>query len=200
VGVLITIVIGYLLGSFSTSYIAGRLVAGIDIRNHGSGNAGATNTFRVLGAKTAIPVFIVDVLKGVVSVWLGYWILNGNPWGGAIGGTAAIIGHNWPIYLRFRGGRGVATTIGVMFTIALLPTLFVALVAICVLAFTRYVSLASLTFTGILPIAILVDHLSFVYFMFSLVLAALAFWRHRDNIRRLLSGTENRLGKNRPLR
>jgi acyl phosphate:glycerol-3-phosphate acyltransferase len=100
----IAIVLSYLIGSISFSVVLAKLLKGIDIRQHGSGNAGATNTLRVLGKGPAIMVLVLDILKGIVAIWLGVWLGNGSEWIPAICGLAAIVGHNWPIYFRFRGG------------------------------------------------------------------------------------------------
>ena len=116
---IITIVVGYLLGSISFSYLFGKWFKGIDIRKHGSGNAGATNTLRVLGKGPAILVLLLDALKGVVAVLLGVWAAPGpdDIWIRVLCGLAAIVGHNWPVFFGFRGGKGIATTIGVMATL-----------------------------------------------------------------------------------
>lgn len=120
---LLVIVVSYLLGSVSFSVLLAKLLKGIDIRQYGSGNAGATNTLRVLGKGPAILVLLLDVLKGVAAVWLGTWVGGWGTWVPALCGIAAIIGHNWPLYFRFRGGKGIATTIGVMATLCLWPAL-----------------------------------------------------------------------------
>ncbi|MFC4768895.1 glycerol-3-phosphate 1-O-acyltransferase PlsY [Effusibacillus consociatus] len=187
-------IIGYLLGSISFSYLIGRYKAGIDIRQHGSGNAGATNTLRVLGKKAAAIVFLADALKGVAAVFTSY-LLTGSDTGMAVGGLAAIIGHNWPVFFNFRGGKGVATTIGVIVSVAFLPALFAGIVAIMLLLVTRIVSLASLVFLTFLPVTVLLSDLPAVYFWMSIVMAILSYWRHRTNIVRLLQGKENQIGR-----
>ncbi|GAX89708.1 glycerol-3-phosphate 1-O-acyltransferase PlsY [Effusibacillus lacus] len=187
-------VIGYLLGSISFSYLVGRYKAGIDIREHGSGNAGATNTLRVLGKQSALIVFLADALKGVMSVAAGY-LLTGTDAGMAIGGLFSIIGHNWPLFFNFRGGKGVATTIGVVVSVVFLPGIIAGIIAIILLVISRIVSLASLIFLTILPIAVLLTGQPLVYFWMSLAMAVMAYWRHRTNIVRLIQGKENRLGR-----
>lgn len=192
--VVFSAIIGYLLGSVSFSYLIGRYKAGIDIREYGSGNAGATNTLRVLGKRAAAVVFLADALKGVLSVSVGY-LLTGTDAGMAIGGLASIVGHNWPVFFGFRGGKGVATTIGVVLSVAFLPAVYAGVIAILLLVATRIVSLASLAFLTMLPFTILMSGSSTTFFWMSLVMAVMSYWRHRSNIVRLLQGKENRIGR-----
>jgi glycerol-3-phosphate acyltransferase PlsY len=187
------IVIGYLLGSISFSYLFGRWLKGIDIRKHGSGNAGATNTLRVLGKGPAILVLVLDALKGVLAVWIGH-LASTNEWIPVLCGLGAILGHNWPVYFGFKGGKGIATTIGVMATLAFLPTLFAGLLAILIIALTRYVSLGSLLLTALLPFLIWGMSRPVEIIWASVVVCVLAFIRHRTNITKLLQGKENKLG------
>lgn len=190
----IAIVLSYLIGSISFSVVLAKLLKGIDIRQYGSGNAGATNTLRVLGKGPAIMVLVLDVLKGIGAIWLGYWLGNGLEWVPAVCGIAAIIGHNWPIYFHFRGGKGIATTIGVMATLAFLPALYAGIIAILCIVVTRYVSLGSLIFVLLTPIFLgLLEPIDAVFWT-SLVICLFAFWRHRSNIVKLLQGKENKLG------
>ncbi|MBU7315901.1 glycerol-3-phosphate 1-O-acyltransferase PlsY [Paenibacillus oleatilyticus] len=191
---LLSLLIGYLLGSISFSYLAGKVLKGIDIREHGSGNAGATNTLRVLGKGPGIAVLLLDVLKGVAAVWVGTWLSGGDPLFEVLAGISVIVGHNWPVFFGFRGGKGIATTIGVMATLAFLPALIAGIVAIVSIAITRYVSLGSLLFTALLPILIwfMVD--SREIFALSLLLFVFAWVKHRSNIVKLLKGQENKLG------
>jgi glycerol-3-phosphate acyltransferase PlsY len=193
----IPILIAYLLGSISFSFLAGKLLKGIDIRNHGSGNAGATNTLRVLGVGPGVTVLLLDALKGVIAVMLGHWLGDGSSLLLVICGVAAIAGHNWPIFFGFRGGKGIATTIGVMITLAFLPALIVIVIAIVAIAITRYVSLGSLLGTVLLPIFIWSMGRPTEIFVLSLVLFVFAWYRHRSNIGKLLKGQENKLGAKR---
>ncbi|CAM4222986.1 glycerol-3-phosphate 1-O-acyltransferase PlsY [Paenibacillus tarimensis] len=190
----LAIVISYLLGSISFSILIAKWVKGIDIRNHGSGNAGATNTLRVLGKGPAAAVFLLDVAKGIAAVWLGYWLSGGNGWIQAACGLAAITGHNWPVWFRFKGGKGIATTIGVMASLAFLPSLVAGIAAIASIAITRYVSLGSLIFAGLAPVMMLVFNAEASIFWTSLLLGVYAFIRHRTNIKKLVQGKENKLG------
>jgi glycerol-3-phosphate acyltransferase PlsY len=189
----IVIIAGYLLGSISFSYLYGKWFKGIDIRNHGSGNAGATNTLRILGKGPAILVLILDALKGVLAVYIGR-MLGTADWVMVLSGLAAIIGHNWPVYFGFRGGKGIATTVGVMATLCFLPTLYAGIIAIILIAVTRYVSLGSLLLTALLPFFIWgMDRPSEVLWA-SIVVCLFAFFRHRTNITKLLHGKENKIG------
>ncbi|MBP1988906.1 glycerol-3-phosphate 1-O-acyltransferase PlsY [Paenibacillus eucommiae] len=191
---IVAIAVGYLLGSISFSYLFGKWFKGIDIRKHGSGNAGATNTLRVLGKGPAITVLLLDGLKGIIAVLLGQWAGGDNLWIPVLCGLAAIIGHNWPVYFGFRGGKGIATTIGVMATLAFLPTLFAGLLAIAIIALTRYVSLGSLLLTAILPFFLWGMGRPVEILWFSVIVAIFAFARHRANIAKLLQGKENKIG------
>lgn len=191
----IAVIVSYLLGSVSFSIVIAKWVKGIDIRQHGSGNAGATNTIRVLGKGPGLLVFVLDIAKGIVAVLLGRWLgMAEDDWTAAICGLAAIMGHNWPIWFRFKGGKGIATTVGVMATLAFLPALYAGLIAILAIAITRYVSLGSLLFAALTPVFIALIQYSSPLLTVSLVLCVFAFVRHRTNIIKLIRGTENKLG------
>jgi len=191
---LLVIVVSYLLGSVSFSVLLAKLLKGIDIRQYGSGNAGATNTLRVLGKGPAILVLLLDVLKGVAAVWLGIWVGGWGTWVPALCGIAAIIGHNWPLYFRFRGGKGIATTIGVMATLCLWPALLAGIIAILSIFITRYVSLGSLIFVALTPVALLLTGFTQPVLWTSIIIAVFAFWRHRTNIVKIVEGRENKIG------
>ncbi|HEY6070603.1 MAG TPA: glycerol-3-phosphate 1-O-acyltransferase PlsY [Chthoniobacterales bacterium] len=199
-------IVGYLVGSFPTAYIAGR-IRGIDIRKAGSGNVGATNAARVLGKRFGYFVFIVDVAKGFVAVILSR-MLGGSAQTsalfvdlcGVLGAMFAVIGHSYPVWLSFKGGKGVATSIGALFALNWIPAAIVGIVWIVVFLTTRYVSLASIGAAIALPIMVtamyFLKELSspvLVYFCF--LLAAIVVIRHRSNISRLLTGTEHRFVK-----
>lgn len=190
--------LGYLLGSVSFSYLLGRLLKKVDIRQHGSGNAGATNTLRVLGKGPAIVVLILDTLKGIIAIIIAYWLV-GAGWGTALAGLAAIIGHNWPVFFGFRGGKGVATTIGVVATLVFYPALFAGILGIISIFITRFVSLGSLLFITVTTIIAFIFNeyynypVSYLYLL--VIVTILSFWRHRSNISRLAKGTESKIGK-----
>jgi glycerol-3-phosphate acyltransferase PlsY len=193
------IVLSYLLGSISFSVLLAKAIRGIDIRQHGSGNAGATNTLRILGKGPAAAVLLLDVIKGVAAVWIGIWLSDGSPWIAAFSGIAAIAGHNWPLYFHFRGGKGIATAIGVMASLAFLPALCAGVLAILSIVLTRYVSLGSLIFVALTPVFILIlPGYSMSIFWGSLIICLFAFWRHRTNIVKLAKGQENKLGSKNP--
>lgn len=194
-GIGISVIIGYLLGSISFSYIFGKKLKKVDIRRHGSGNAGATNTLRVLGVGPAIGVLLLDVSKGIVAVLLGLYLV-GPGLAPALAGLAAIFGHNWPVFLRFKGGKGVATTIGVLATLVFWPALYAGMIGFVTIVLTRFVSLGSLVFliaTTVIT-AILFEYPP-EYLSLLVIVTALSVWRHRSNIERLLKGNESKLGQ-----
>ncbi|TVY04552.1 glycerol-3-phosphate 1-O-acyltransferase PlsY [Cohnella terricola] len=191
---IIAIIVSYLLGSISFSILFARWLRKIDIREHGSGNAGATNTLRVLGKGPAIAVFLLDIAKGSAGVLIGQWLGDGNAWIPVACGLAAIAGHNWPIYFRFKGGKGIATTVGALVIWAFLPTLIAGIAAILIIVVTRYVSLGSLIFAVLLPILFYIFDLNTSLIWGAVVVAVLAIVRHRKNIVKLMNGTENKLG------
>lgn len=192
---IVAIVLSYLLGSISFSLLYGKL-KGIDIRQHGSGNAGATNTLRVLGKGPAILVLLLDVIKGIIAVLIGHWLggESSSSWLAGLCGIAAIAGHNWPIYFHFRGGKGIATAIGVLASLAFFPALFAGIIAILSIVITRYVSLGSLIFVILTPWILLVLGYEWSFFWTALVICLFAIWRHRSNIVKLARGNENKLG------
>jgi glycerol-3-phosphate acyltransferase PlsY len=191
----IWLVIGYLAGSLPTSYLAGR-VAGIDLRQRGSKNLGATNVYRVLGWKYAIPVGLIDVAKGAVPVTAAGAAGPPADWFPLLVGCAAVAGHVFSCFLRFRGGKGVATAAGVVLALAPGALGLSAAVWVTVLGTTGFVSLASMLGALTFPIAVrLLAPGSHYVFWAGVVLAAFIVFTHRANIGRLLTGTENRFGR-----
>jgi glycerol-3-phosphate acyltransferase PlsY len=196
---IVGVIIAYLAGSIPSAYIAGKL-RGVDLRKHGSGNLGATNVVRVLGARIGAAVFIVDLLKGFLPVYfLPRYTETLRPelWA-LVYGAAAIIGHVKPIFLLWKGGgKGVATASGVFLALAFVPMLIAEAAWIGVFYFTRYVSLASLVGAVILPAAILVLYREpqSPVFIASVIIALFVFWTHRANIGRLRRGEEHRFVK-----
>ena len=196
---IVGVIISYLAGSIPSAYIAGRL-RGVDLRKHGSGNLGATNVVRVLGAKTGAVVFIADLLKGFLPVFflpMYTETLRPELWA-LVYGIAAILGHVKPIFLLWKGGgKGVATASGVFLALAPIPMLVAEVVWIATFYFTRYVSLASLLGAAVLPIAILAWYRNpqSLVFIASVIIAAFVFWTHRANIGRLRRGQEHRFVK-----
>lgn len=197
----IVIIIGaYLLGSIPTSIWISRRFFNIDIRDFGSGNAGATNTFRVLGVKAGIIVFIVDILKGFLAVNLIYFTKYYIPHSGdfiniqLLLGIAAMLGHIFPIYAGFKGGKGVATLFGVICAISFYPTLIMAGVFVVTLVLTRYVSLSSMISGFSFPILIIIifKETTTTLVIFSLIMAVLMLFTHQKNIERLLRKEEKK--------
>lgn len=186
-------IIAYFLGNIATSYIVSKHTAKIDIRKHGSGNAGATNVLRVVGIKAAAITFAGDALKGASAVILGRYL--GGDYGAILAGLFVVIGHNWPVLLKFKGGKGVAATIGSMLAINPLVVLIVFVIGILILITTRYVSLASITGMIIFPILVLAFKQPVEYVVYSFLVALIAIIRHRSNIARLIKGTELKLGQ-----
>lgn len=192
--IVLSIAISYLLGSLIFSLIIGKILRGVDVRQHGSGNAGATNTLRVLGVIPAILVFALDMVKGIAAVLIGNWLTDGNLWAVVICGLAVIIGHNWPIFFSFRGGKGIATTIGVVAVLCFWPAATAGAIAIVSIFITRYVSLGSLIFTILMPVMGLIMGEPIEIITLMLVILVFAVYRHRDNIVRLVRGEERKLG------
>jgi len=199
----LAIILSYLLGSIPTSYIVGRLWKGIDLRTHGSGNVGATNTFRVLGPIPGVTVLLADILKGLVAVLLiTRLVASGSisgEWIKVFCGLAAICGHNWTIFLKFRGGRGVATSIGVFFGLVPQAIGITMIVGVAIIALSRYVSLGSISGAILFPILVYLvylfkkEPLPLPYLFFSLLASLLVIIKHIPNIKRLIKGKENKL-------
>lgn len=187
------VIAAYLLGATPTSYLAGRLARRIDLREHGSHNLGATNVYRVLGWRWAIPVGLVDVAKGAVPVWLfGRWA-GGPDWLPAALGVAAVLGHVFSPFVGFKGGKGVATASGMFLALAPVAVLIAFPVWAASLWLTGYVSLASLLAAGSFPVWVrLTSPDTAPAFWAAVGLAVLIVLSHRANIQRLFAGTENR--------
>jgi glycerol-3-phosphate acyltransferase PlsY len=195
------VVIGsYLIGSIPSGLVIGKL-KGIDVREYGSGNIGTTNVLRTLGARYGALVLIADVFKGVIAVLIARYII-GSPMSEMAAGFAAVAGHDWSVFLKFKGGRGVATSLGGILPMAMwAPLAAVAgvVIFIALSALTRYVSLASITgsLSAVVAMAVFMgmDRVPWEYLVYIVVVVALIIFQHRDNISRLLSGTESKLGQ-----
>lgn len=197
------LIISYLLGSIPAGYLAGRL-AGVDIRKAGSGNIGATNVMRVLGKAYGYPVFAIDFLKGLAAVRVSILIarhiqLAGTSMEliGIVAAVSCVTGHVFPVWLQFKGGKGVATSAGALFGLMPVALLIGAAVWIAMFQVTRYVSVASITAAIALPIVILImisldQARTMALLYFSICLAAMVILRHRSNLSRLVRGTEPR--------
>jgi glycerol-3-phosphate acyltransferase PlsY len=185
----------YFIGNFSSAYILGKRVENKDIRKFGSGNAGATNALRVFGKKVGLFAFILDVLKGILAVYIGGLLLGDR--GELIAGVFVVLGHNWPILLRFKGGKGIATSLGVVVSLHWPTAIICIVIGVLIIIITRYVSLGSIVAAGLVPIIGIVANRPFNkdFFITTLILAILAIYRHKDNIKRLINGEEFKLGE-----
>lgn len=201
---IISILIGYAFGLFQTGYIYG-MMNHVDIRKHGSGNAGTTNALRTLGWKAGVITFVGDCLKCVVAVIVVRMIFSKSDMVSllsAYAGLGAVLGHNFPFYLKFKGGKGIAATAGLILAINPVMFLTVAIVFVSIVWFTQYVSLGSLVIMLLFVIEVLIYGQSgglgltppalYEFYAIAVVLTVLAFYRHRANIKRLLTGTENK--------
>jgi acyl phosphate:glycerol-3-phosphate acyltransferase len=195
---IVAVLLSYVLGSIPAAYLAGK-VRGVDLRKHGSGNLGATNVFRVLGAKIGIVVFVFDMVKGAIPVLLFARWVTGSYAPVAVQivcGIAAIAGHVRPVFLKFgKGGKGVATAAGVFFGLAPIPTAIAVTTFAIVLMVSGYVSLGSLTAAAVLPIAIFLMRGTTPQLGVAVLVAVFVFWTHRANIARLRRGEEHRFGR-----
>lgn len=192
----LSFLIAYLIGSISSAIIAGKLIFNVDIKKVGSGNAGTTNAIRAFGKKAGIMVFIFDCLKGFISVYLGHLI--GGVFGSYAGALGAIVGHSFPIYFGFKGGKGIATAVGILLYLdTKMILLLLGLFAIIVIL-TKYVSLGSIVTVILAPIYTYIYHFDQkpIYFYTILVLSSLILFNHRSNIIRLIRGEENKIGGN----
>ena len=193
-------IIAYLIGSIPTAYWLGKWGKGIDIRKQGSGNVGATNALRVLGKSSGLLVLLVDVGKGVLAVrGIPKILLNSNPieepWVGALLGLCVIMGHIWTLFLKFQGGKGVATSLGVFLSLDPLITGISLLVWSIVLLLTRYVSISSIIAALTLPSLMALWARPFAWTLVSGISCLLICYRHRPNIQRLLLGNEKKIGQ-----
>ncbi len=201
---LICVAIGYLFGLFQTGYIYG-MINHVDIRKHGSGNAGTTNALRTLGWKAGVITFIGDCLKCVLAVLLVRFIFADSSHVELLAiyaGLGAVLGHNFPFYLNFKGGKGIASTAGLILAVHPVMFVIVAIVFITIVWFTQYVSLGSIVIMVLFVVQVVIHGQMggfglaggelYEFYAIAIVLAALAIWRHRSNIKRLATGTENK--------
>ena len=195
---LIIIITAYLLGNISTSYIVAKRLAGVDIRTQGSGNAGSTNVLRILGKKAGALTFIGDVLKGLIAVLIARFIAYGanldDTTCAYIAVVAVVLGHNYPVFLGFKGGKGVATSLGSMLGMNPLVALLCLGFFIIIVAITKYVSLGSILGIGLSPVIMMLNH-NTKGVLVTLFLTISVAITHKENIKRLLNGTERKLGQ-----
>lgn len=188
----VLLIVSYLIGAIPTGVILTRLVGGTDIRNTGSGNIGATNVYRVAGRKLGIITLLGDCLKGVIPLLIAQQGFNLTEQGIAMVALAAFIGHCYPVYLGFKGGKGVATALGIFLILSPVSVLCVLVVFILVLWMWRYISLASVSAAATIPVPVLFFERSFSLFVATLIIVGIVIWRHRANIERLRNGTESK--------
>lgn len=206
VSVIICLVVGYIFGCFSTAYFVGKM-HGIDIRKEGSGNLGSTNALRTLGVKAGLMTFVGDMSKTIIPILvLRYGVYANAPDYGRLMalwiGLGVVLGHNFPCWLHFKGGKGIAVTAGVILAIAEWPVIVCGLLIFAIIVFlTRYVSLGSLIVAFYLPVNMLVYQKESPFFTYmlvvSLIFTVLAFFQHRSNIVRLVHGEERKVGEKR---
>ncbi len=202
-GYILTAFGAYLLGSIPTGFMLAR-ARGIDIRKVGSGNIGATNVFRILGTVAGVGVLLVDALKGwlavvVLAPEIGRWLYPGadplaREWFRVVGGICAILGHNYTCWLRFKGGKGIATSAGTLLALVPWSLLIAFVVWLVIFVLTRYVSLASIAAAFVLPFATWLTGQSTLLIVLTAAMALLAIHKHKSNIQRLLKGTEHKIG------
>ena len=194
--IFLIIIMSYLLGSIPFGYITTKLIKKEDVRNFGSGNIGATNVSRVLGAKYGVLVALLDIFKGFTAVWLAQLLLSSamGSYIPLLAGLFAILGHDYTIFLNFSGGKGVATTLGVILKLFPLILISATLIWIIIVYIKRYVSLASILSASSIPILAFIFDKSNISILFTGFMALLIIFTHRSNIKRLLNGEENQIG------
>ena len=191
--IIATVVIGYLLGSISTGVLLSRAFSNTDIRSQGSGNAGTTNMLRVLGRKMALLTFVGDMLKGIIAVFIGKWLIGGEL-GGLLGVVGAVLGHYYPLYFGFKGGKGIATSFGSLLFVFPVQALLAFAVFLILVAVTHYVSVGSIAAAITLPLLIVITRFQEpTLWIITVCIGVSVIWRHRANIKRLMTHTENKL-------
>lgn len=197
--IFLVILVSYLLGNFQTSYLLGKIFMKSDIREFGSGNAGTTNALRVYGVKAAVATLLLDAAKGLIAVLLGRYILGET--GVYLAGISVILGHDWPVFLKFKGGKGIATTIGLALIVSPLSAIICIVIGVLLIIKTRYVSLGTTSAIAIWPLVsyllMLTDlyELNYRFIIFASVLALISIFKHRANIKRLIQGNESKISR-----
>ena len=202
---IIVAILAYAIGSVNFSVLISKKMAGFDVREKGSGNAGTTNVLRAVGLKAAIITLICDILKGIIAVLIAFWIGNITQTADKalliqIAGILVVVGHTFPIFFEFRGGKGIATALGVLLITNWKIGLICLVFAVVLIAITRMVSVGSMSAAVLFPVLTLfigdnfiVTQVGIKYFIYSLILAAFVIFNHRENIKRIMNGTENKI-------
>lgn len=189
---LLAVLLAYLIGAIPFGYLVVKFTTGSDVRESGSGNIGATNVLRTTGRGPAVLTLLLDIAKGFLAVWLAAWLTNGSAEWTALAALAAMAGHAFPVFLKFQGGKAVATFIGAFLFVAPVPLLAALTVFLITVAWTRYISAGSILAAGSFPLGVwLIDHPPLIVFLASLVAAGFIVYRHKSNLERLHQGTEN---------
>lgn len=204
---IISSILGYFIGSINTSIVFSKLKKN-DIRQHGSGNAGATNTLRVMGKGAAALVLLGDGLKAVIAILLAWWVASllrlgpdGIAYSKYLAALFTVLGHNFPVFFGFRGGKGIITSVAVMYMLDWRVATIALLLGVLVIVLTRYVSLGSMTGCVMYPVFVFVFYRGDMllhekmHLVLALILGALGIWRHRSNIKKLIKGTESKIGE-----
>ena len=202
---IIVAILAYAIGSVNFSVLISKKMAGFDVREKGSGNAGTTNVLRAVGLKAAIITLICDILKGIIAVLIAFWIGNISQTADKalliqIAGILVVVGHTFPVFFEFRGGKGIATALGVLLITNWKIGLICLVFAVILIAITRMVSVGSMSAAVLFPVLTLFIGDNFIvtqagikYFIYSLILAAFVIFNHRENIKRIMNGTENKI-------
>ena len=189
---LIAVIAAYLIGGIPFGYLIVRLTTGRDVRTLGSGNIGATNVLRTTGRTVAIITLLLDILKGVAALWLADWLTNHSSLGMSAAALAVMFGHAYPVFLKFQGGKAVASFIGAFLYLTPLPLLAVLLIFVVVVAATRYISLGSILAAGLFPFAVwLILHPAAPVTIAALIAGAFIVYRHQANLQRIRAGNEH---------
>lgn len=189
---IILIILSYLIGCINGAYIFSKAIKKEDIRTYGSGNAGATNALRTYGFKFGFSVFLVDLLKGCLAIFICY-LFNQSEFVIMLCGLCCVAGHNWPVFMGFRGGKGVSTSAGVLLMINFKLVAIAILLGLCLALITKMVSVGSLSCLITVPILFIINNLNIYFIILSLIYATFSIYQHRLNIKRILNGTENKL-------
>lgn len=192
---IVFVIAAYLVGNLNFAYILVKFLKNEDVRNYGSGNAGTTNVLRVMGKNVAIPVFLLDALKGCLVIVIGRYALGLDEIFLVLGGIAVVAGHNWPAFLQFRGGKGTATSLGVFLTYDWEVAIIAIMIGLIVLGIWRMVSLTSMVGMAMLPVFALLFGRTVTEVIFAFVLCLFSLFQHRKNIGRIIQGRESKLGQ-----